>query len=172
VLARIQSILLSSWFIALIISVVIIIFLPPIFDHYKIEILESGSFSASSSTIFFSDLNNDHFAERIMTYKDPSGISAIQVFDPDGGIYDQWNLPGSFPNDINERLYFGDYNDDLNKEIYVFSQVGDSIFLSCFDKLDGSFRLFKMITVPGWWCSTTGLIFFLSPLHSPASGQR
>lgn len=45
-----------------------------------------------------------------------------------------------FDNHLDQySVFFGDYNNDNSKEIYVFTRTSDSLFLSIIDKNESNF---------------------------------
>ena len=125
------SIILHPFFSALIISLVIIYFLPDYFKKYKIELKTQEIIPRSNTRIYFQDLaNNDHKSEKIlceiiawdmlllkysrrMVIIMTNGISLLFIQELYSGTI--WFLY------INKNGY---------KEIYHVTQKSDSIFLN------------------------------------------
>ena len=135
---KIKKIVFKPWFLALIISVPIIIFLPPIFNKYEVITIEKGNVPSSIDYFrcFHFDLDNDGYSEQIRSfYHNIEKNHVVQVFTPDGGIIDQWNFDG-MPIYRDDRLVTGDYDKDGLSEIYVFCKLGDTIMLNCIEPGD------------------------------------
>lgn len=146
---KIKNIVFKSWFLSLIISVPIIILLPPIFNKYEVITIEKGSVPSSIEHFrcFHFDLDNNGYSEQIRSFYSSDKKHAIQIFKNDGGIIDQWNFDGMPP--INhkkgDRLVTGDYDKDGLSEIYVFCKLGDTIMLNCIEPGDSLSELSFMI---------------------------
>lgn len=128
---KFKSILLSSWFLALIIAAPIIFLIPDIFDKYEIRIVDSGLITGEYNLCMYHyDLDNDGYSEQIKSFRNYNNTHGIQIIKNDGGIYNQWNLDGEIPQ-CYERIAFGDYNNDSVNEVYVFCRIADTITLNC-----------------------------------------
>ncbi len=127
--------LLKSYFLALVLSFIVIIFLPNIFDKYKIEVVDQGIVETSENLkVYCNDMDNDGFSEKIYSYE-YKGNHSLQVITHDGGIIDQWNPDGIIAGQ-EERLVCGDYDKDGFDEVYTFYQRNDTVFLYCFEPTD------------------------------------
>ena len=125
----------SSYFIAFILTIIVLGFLPDLFDKYKIEIAEKGDIeSLDNFRIYCSDLNSDGNSEKIYSF-DHSGKHSLLVYTYDGGMVDQWNMDGLIPG-RGERLACGDYDKDGFNEIYTFLERNDTVFLYCVEPMD------------------------------------
>lgn len=126
-----KKILGSVWVLALLLAIPVIVFLPPIFDKYLVEIENSRIYPNSDiSSIFFEDIDNDGHLERFETFNQgQSGVYSFQFFDVNGGMIDQINWP--FPyNSETALMWFADFDNDNNKEVYTFSFQKDSLYLN------------------------------------------
>ena len=120
-----RRIFYSSWFLAFIPAMVLILLLPGLGSKYKLIVEETGR--PYSSDIYY-DLNNDGITEALRSGKG-FPYYHIMVLDNNLRIYDQWN----FKDDMHPYLsdiFFGNYDDDSFKEIYVFTCKSDSLFLN------------------------------------------
>ncbi|MCF8230530.1 MAG: histidine kinase [Bacteroidales bacterium] len=134
---KLKNIFLKSWFLALTVTLLVIFLLPDIFNKYKIELFEKGSLGGESRLrAHLFDIDHDGYSERIHSLLDPDGFLALQIFQEDGGLVDQWNVEGTLLDKGGERLIFGDYDRDSLPEIYVFHQLKDTVFLDCFEPMD------------------------------------
>jgi two-component sensor histidine kinase len=120
-----RKIIYSSGFLAAIPSIIIMVFLHPLASKYTLFIVPEGIHSGQQ---WFSDLNSDSISETVYTAK---GLPYffIGVRDYNNHFYDQWNLTDSINPNISD-IFFGDYNHNRSKEIYIFTHKGDSLFLN------------------------------------------
>ncbi len=132
---HIKSFFLKPYFITVIISTIVIVLLPDVFDKYIVEVIPFPLKDVKEKSISYSyDLDNDGISERIDSY-DYEGKHSLQVITHDGGIVDQWNLKRNLPI-TNNRVAFGNYDNDLFSEIYTFSERNDTLFLFCIEPMD------------------------------------
>jgi len=111
-----KKVIYSSWFLAGLPSLIIILLIPPIGSKYKLEI---EPVLKNSGQFIYRDLNADSISELIITAKG-SPFFFIVVKNNENRIYDQWNIKDSLDPDISE-LFFGNYDHDRFSEIYLFS---------------------------------------------------
>lgn len=107
--------------------------LPSLGSKFKLEIVPGEKTSGSH---LYADLNEDSISERILTGKSIP-YYYITVQNADYLYYDQWNIRDSL-NTYISGIFFGDYDHDRNKEIYVFSSRRDSLFLNINEILEPS----------------------------------
>jgi two-component sensor histidine kinase len=138
----IKKIIYSSWFLAAVPAIIIILLIPPIGSKYKLDV---EPVLKNAGNYIYTDLNADSISELIITGK---GIPFfyISVKNTDSFIYDQWNIKDSLDPAISE-LFFGDYDHDRFSEIYVFSYKGDSLFLNMNEILQPSGRRMDRIFI-------------------------
>lgn len=100
-------------------------------SKYTLSIEPGGTIPGQSR---YSDLNSDSISESIYTGK---GIPYyfIGVQNSDKHFFDQWNLIDSI-NPLISDIFFGNYDHDKYKEIYIFTHKGDSLFLNVNEILD------------------------------------
>ena len=100
---------------------------------------------------YYCDVNNDGNSEKVSYNKfDNFYNPSIYLYDKDGLLQSIWNIFDTPAK--NSRLFFGDYNQNGIKEIYVFTQNVDSLFLYVIDPQDNKdFRVNRkfMMTLPG-----------------------
>ena len=115
-------------FIALIMSLIIIILLPPIFVKFQAQLIKERLLQGNNR-IYYCDLKNDGTSERIhLANNNQSGIPIIIVYENDGSFICDWTLPD--PWILRSDLYFTDFNNDGLKEIIVFTRKADSVFIN------------------------------------------
>lgn len=115
----------SPWFFSLVPSLVVLLLLPKITNHYSFR---EESFAWGAGQIVFEDLNADGVTEKL-SFTQNTGVykSRVTVADNQNNYYDQWNLIDSATSV--SKISFGDFDRDKKKEIYIFTQSHDSIFL-------------------------------------------
>ncbi len=120
-----KKIIYSSWFLAGLPAILIIVFLPSLGLKYKLSIESGGKLPLQ---LTYEDMNSDGISELIYSGK---GLPYyfIAVKDYDLRIFDQWNLTDSLDPNISD-FFIGNYNHDRFKEIYVFTHKEDSLFLN------------------------------------------
>ncbi|HEX7493546.1 MAG TPA: histidine kinase [Bacteroidales bacterium] len=126
-----KKIIYSSMFLAIIPAIVVSFFLLPIGSKYTLSIEPAGKFSGQ---FIYTDLNSDSISESVFTGK---GTPYFYICAKDYNLnyYDQWNLTDSLNPSISE-IFFGNYDHDRFKEIYIFTYKGDSLFLNVNELLD------------------------------------
>ena len=124
-------ILTNPLFLSLILTLILLITLPPLFSKYKIELLKKEK-NASLRFNQYCDLNNDGYSEEIVITKSYKSRTNILVSEK-GKVINQWNFTGnlSMP-----KLFFGDFNNDGLKEIFLFTIFKNKILLNCFNPFE------------------------------------
>jgi two-component sensor histidine kinase len=120
-----KKIIYSSFFLAGFPAILIILFLPPLGTKSRLIVEPVDKIS---STNVYEDLNSDTISEVIRSGK---GLPYyhILVMDNDMRVYDQWNLPDSIDLNMSD-FFFGNFDHDRYKEIYIFTYKEDSLFLN------------------------------------------
>ncbi len=127
-----KKIIYSSFFLAGIPAILIILFLPPLGTKSRLEV---EPVNKAFSMNVYEDLNSDTISEIIRRGKG-NPYYFIVILNNDMRVYDQWNLKDTIDTDMSD-FFFGNFDHDLFKEIYIFSYKGDSLFLNInefFDK--------------------------------------
>lgn len=125
---KLLSILLYPGFIALVISLVIIYFLPDYFTKYKVELV-NNEYIGRDCRIYYQDLNNDNYSEKIVSYYNSLGNAGFEIHSSSDELIDQWNFSNKHSSPL-KNLWFFDANSNGYKEIYLFTQKRDSLFLN------------------------------------------
>ncbi|MBT3385934.1 MAG: histidine kinase [Prolixibacteraceae bacterium] len=110
--------------LAIFISAVIIPFLHG-YPKYKVKLIDSEG-KKSDLKYLYEDLNNDGKSEKITTSNNIESAVSTIIY-KDSQIIDQWNYPGVYAN--THHHFFGDYDNNRLKEMYVFTCKNDSLFL-------------------------------------------
>ena len=123
------NIIASPFFLAIPVSILIIIFLPNPSSKYKIELVSKEVANKPNSRMKFYDLNGDGKDERVISFHNAvNNEAAIKVMTNDGVNYDAWNFHGYFQKS-SDNVFCGNLNNDEFKELYVFYHKDDSVFL-------------------------------------------
>lgn len=131
---KIAAFLLNPFVFSAIISAGILLISPLRFPKYQTELI-SSEFFASRDVVYFEDLNNDGFSEKIRSMENIIDQAAIMVYGANGGLIDQWNLKSKFLGNSIKTSFNNIDNDDF-KEVYIVSQRADSVFLNILEPLD------------------------------------
>ena len=120
----------SPFFLAIPITLAIIIFLPSPTSKYKIELVSREVANKMNSKISYHDLNNDGEDERVIAFhNNAKEEAAIKVISNQGINYDAWNFHGYFQKS-SKNFFCADLNKDGFDEINVFYYRDDSVFLA------------------------------------------
>ncbi len=125
IVSFLNKIFFSIWFLAFIPAFLIIILLPPISSKF---ILQIESRDENFAQDVYVDLNSDSISEVVRTGKGVPYFH-ILILDNDFRVFDQWNLKDSIDPDMSD-VFFGNYDNDRFKEMYIFTHKDDSLFLN------------------------------------------
>jgi hypothetical protein len=120
-----KKIIYSSVFLAAIPAILIMLFLPPLGTKSRLQV---DTVDKSYSSNVYTDLNSDSISEVVRAGKGVPYYN-ILVLDNDMRVYDQWNLKDTIDMNMSD-FFFGNFNHDRYKEIYIFTYSGDSLFLN------------------------------------------
>lgn len=90
---------------------------------------------------FYHDLDNDGYSEKFLlavSEKFNRENYGLMIKNHNSSVIDQYNFKGK--TDL-KYIYFEDYNSDNYKDVFVFSQKNDSLFLSLINVLDSTYVL-------------------------------
>ncbi|MDD4554039.1 MAG: histidine kinase [Bacteroidales bacterium] len=119
---------LSPWFIALPVTVLIILFLPDIFRKYSVEVVDSGATHKPNALELYQDLNGDGNSEQIVYFDNTEGKASLKINDHKGFILDHFYFPGKILLKV-DAITVGAYDSTGSVGIFLFTRVGDSLFL-------------------------------------------
>jgi two-component sensor histidine kinase len=126
---RILEILYHPAFISLIVWIVLIIFIPLPVSKHSLKTV-SQEFYPQNIYFIYCDLDSDGSSEKIsLDLNDPGQIKVIVY--KEAKVMDQYNV-AYHPSNI-QSVYFGDYNNDACKEIYIFTISDTTLFISVLD---------------------------------------
>ena len=128
-----KRIITSIWFLAFVIVIPVIVYLPPILKKYTIEYEGKIHSRLVDLKLHFVDLNSDGIKEQVKKYKDSTGRFSIQYFS-EGKLapIDQLNFSNNYNITVN-FVFFEDVDKDSYTEIYGFTLKEDSLFLNWFE---------------------------------------
>ena len=116
----------SPFFQALIVALLIILITRIGIKKYYTRLVDM-TISFEQSQFYFADLDHDGYSERIQTFHNDAGNAGVAFQSKDLPTR-QFNFRGVYqPKTI--RLITGDYDQDGNDEVYVFTLVEDSLLL-------------------------------------------
>lgn len=125
IISFLNKIIFSSWFLAIIPAVVIVLILPSLGSKYRLQVDPVNKYSGQ---VVYVDLNSDSITEIVRSGKGLPYFFSI-IMNNDFRVYDQWNFKDSLDPDLSE-FFFGNYDNDRYKEIYAFTYKDDSLFLN------------------------------------------
>jgi two-component sensor histidine kinase len=120
-----KKIIYSSAFLAIVPAIIIMFYIPSLGTKYKLKV---EPVSKAISNYVYCDINSDSISEVFHIGKG-TPYFYIVVQNNDLRVYDQWNFKDSIDNDLSD-FFFGNYDNDLFKEIYTFTYKNDSLFLN------------------------------------------
>jgi two-component sensor histidine kinase len=128
---RILEILYHPAFISLIVWIVLIIFIPLPVSKYSLRTI-SQDFYPQHNYFFYCDLDSDGSSEKISLDLNDPGQTKVIIY-KEAKVMDQYNV-AYHPSNI-QSVYFGDYNNDACKEIYIFTISDTTLFVSILDPI-------------------------------------
>jgi hypothetical protein len=130
---RIIKVLISPWFLALFLSLIILVFIPKA-KRYDLTLVERGVTNKVRSIVSYHDLDHDSRSEKVHLFENQIGNAAIKIEDWKGGLAGWYDYRGSFPK---IPPLEGDYDHDGQRELYFLTHAGDSAFLNYLDPAPG-----------------------------------
>lgn len=128
---RFQEIFVHPAFVAFFLWIILIILIPGPFKKYKI-IQITDDLSSENTFLFYSDLDNDGYSEKISVDLSDAGQTKILIYKEDL-IVEQYNIRHHPPGKAG--ILTNDMDNDNNSELFVFTVNGDSIYLNIIDPL-------------------------------------
>jgi len=122
-----KNIFVINILISLVITVLLIVLLPPFFNKYEIK-QSSLKTTGEDVIIKYVDLDSDGFSEMLWYNHYGTKQSFVNIHDKNEKIITVWNLPGDYIK--YSDLMYGDFDNNGSKEIFVFTQKGDSVFIN------------------------------------------
>ena len=131
-----RSYLFHPLILGTLLSAIVILIIALYIPKYYIGISEESNIT-NNGEIYYSDLDNDGNSEKINYYRyDKIFQPTIYLYDSKDKFKALWNFNESPVKD--SRIFMGDYNSDSIKEIFVFTEKTDSLFLYILNPRDDS----------------------------------
>jgi len=80
---------------------------------------------------YYFDLDHDGRSEKVLFYTTVNSLASLILYEWDGDLIEQYNLAGNIVD--RSEIFSGDYNLDGTDELFVFTYLGDSLFLNVVD---------------------------------------
>jgi len=133
---------LSPWFLALPVTLLIILLLPDVFRKYRLEIVDYGPTHKPNSLELYLDLNGDGNSEQIVYFENTEGKASLKINDHKGFILDHFYFSGTIL--LNpDAIIAGEYDSTGCIGIFLMTRSGDSLFLHGIAPMRSDKYLFK-----------------------------
>ncbi|MCF8233558.1 MAG: histidine kinase [Bacteroidales bacterium] len=133
---KLFNIALSPYFLALLVSVIVIALIPYRFNSYQASLIKSNYSAASENQLIsYADLDGNQYDEQIDFKTNLEGNAAIVIRDHELKTIGQFNLNGDYPGGTHFFSFHDCDHDDFN-EVYVLIVRNDSVFLSFSELVD------------------------------------
>ncbi|MCW3787804.1 histidine kinase [Plebeiibacterium sediminum] len=149
------AIISSPWILSLIPAAVIIFLLPEMFTPYHLTLKKAEDITQNKRLTFFEDLDQNGIKEKIDVLDYRGKFACCFIWGNNNSVKHQFNFYGKIPEQENLTMpVFCDINKDGNREVFVFTQKQDSLFINAVDFsskrviLNGRF-ISKIGMVPG-----------------------
>src|SRR5664280_38054 len=107
-----KKIFYSSYFLAAVPAIIIILLLPPLGTKSKLQV---DSVAKNTSSCVYADLNSDSVSEAMLSGKG-APYFFILIMNNDMKVYDQWNLQDSTDLEMSD-FFIGNYDHDRYKAV-------------------------------------------------------
>ena len=125
----------NNVFLALIISALIIYFLPPMFQKFQARVVRSAH-KIVKDYIYYADLDNDGISEKILFGYIRDNFFNLTAFKAENTI-EQWNFDGVYVPTEQPLVSPPDHNHQ--RSLYFFVYKENKIYLNCLDPLQKKF---------------------------------
>jgi len=127
-LRKLRTFWLSPWFIAMPVTLLLILLLPDVFRKYSAEIIENRSSHKKDGFEYHADLNGDGASEHIVLFNNTEGKASVKILARNGFILDHFYFPGEIIPDP-RSLVTGVFDSTDRIGIFLITRSNDSIFL-------------------------------------------
>lgn len=140
---------LNPLLLALFPAVIIILLQPVKFDRFIFDL--NQRYDVNQFMKWHEDTENDKRKETFSLVTETAGIPSLVYYNDKSKIINQHNFNYTFPKTrLRKKPSFADFNNDGVKDISIFTQNKDSLFLNIFDyKNDGDIITNRFITTIG-----------------------
>ena len=125
----------NPFILSLVVAVVIIIALPPIFNKYKLDIVQRTRLQPHQM-LYYADLNNDGVSEKIEFRQQLETFFYVTV-STKNKVIDQWNFQGKVL--LTNKLPVTKAGNDSLKSIWFFVLHDHKIYLNCLNPFENKF---------------------------------
>ena len=134
---RLINFFLHPAFIALVISLLIIWALPPVFNKFEVKLTDSLISLREGDIRCYHDFNHDGNSEFvILSFHAPTGKKPyFSIKDQNNLIYNDWPLSQGEWLPYHNNVFFGDFDNNGQDEVYGLTISNDSIFLNGIEPL-------------------------------------
>ena len=131
VIKKWRSYLIQSLVIGFVLSLLVIFLFARYLPRYYTEMIDESALNNNGEVYYF-DLDNDGNSEKIHYYHyDRIFQPTLYLYDSQNNFKSLWNF---FESPVkNCKVFAGDYNNDSIKEIFIFTEKSDSLFLYVLD---------------------------------------
>ena len=113
-------------------SIISLVIILSVTDKYQITLLNK-KISGSNTIHYYHDLDGDGNSEKLFFQKNNGGRIGLLVYENDK-IINHWNFDGEWGR-IN-KPFIGNFDNDENDEVFLFSQIKDSLYIHCVDPIN------------------------------------
>lgn len=133
-------------FLAVPLSLLVLILLPPLFMRYKGDIEDIVYQNTDKMwKTYYIDLDYDAYSEKVETYLWNDNTSNIRIWKHDGTFVDEYRFDGL--NHYHFDLLHGDYNNNKHQELYIFTIEDSLLYLNHLEVLSDTNYTRKKIFV-------------------------
>lgn len=134
---RLINFFLHPTFISLIITILIIWALPPIFNKFDVKLFDSQISLQKGNIRCYHDFNNDGNSEFVILsfHSEIGNKPYFSIKDQNNSIYNDWPISHGKWLDYRNNVFFGDFNNNNQEEVYSLTISNDSIFLNGIEPL-------------------------------------
>jgi len=131
---RWRSYLRHPLIVGFVLSLIVIFVLARYLPRYFTELVEKSVISNNGEVYYF-DIDNDGNSEKLHYYQyDRIFLPTLYLYDSNDNFKCLWNFLESPIK--NSEIFAGDYNNDNLKEIFVFTEKSDSVYLHILNPKD------------------------------------
>lgn len=123
-----KRIWLSPWLIALIVSGLIIFFLPDFFHKYRSSLIRSGFIDKKGGFEYYPDLDDDGTSERVILFNNTEALATVKIIGKGNFISDHFYFRGQFTGS-RKSFFAGIFDSTRHKIAFLLTRSSDSLLL-------------------------------------------
>ena len=132
--SKIASVLFNPWLIGFVPAMVIILLLPELSSKYNLQQEQSYDNSKDRMLTFFEDIDYNGKKEKVDILNHRNMFASCFLYEENGSIERQFDFYGNIMSQANRTFpIFCDVTNDSIKDLFLFTQQNDSIFLNAVD---------------------------------------